>query len=420
MHATAIGPPRRLIPVWLTDLLVTVLVLGAASARLSGGFGEVTVSGLVLESLPAVLLWARRRYPLPVLVACAASLFGVLVTVPVTPLSVFALAVAMFTYSDHNGRRHTVLACLAVLLVVVPTTILVSLGTEHPPLTVQIAVTIGFAAALGDSTRSRRDYISSITARAEYAEATREIEAVRRVTEERLRIARDLHDVVAHQIAVISLNAGVASANLRDGPPAAIDALATIRSAARRVLGDIGDLLAVLRADDDQPPVSRPGLHQLPELVAALAASGLEVTLRRTGEIPATLSPATDVVAYRVLQEALTNVLKHGTESRAHVLVAAGRDTLRLLVTNPVSDTGPAARIDTGSEARIDTGSEARIDTGPAARPGTGGYGLHGIRERAASVRGRVSAEERNGIFRLDVRLPVPAAVGEGDRCRTS
>lgn len=396
MHATVIGPPRRLIPVWLTDLLVTVVVLGAASAPLSGRFGAATPLGLTLEALPAALLWVRRRHPTAVLVACTACFVGALFTAPITPLSVFALTVAMFTYADHNGRRHTVLACLAVLVVVVPATVLAALGAGHPPLTVQIAVTIGFAAALGDSTRSRRDHITSITARAEYAEATREIEAVRRVTEERLRIARDLHDVVAHQIAVISLNAGVASANLHGGPPAATDALATIRSAARRVLGDIGDLLAVLRADDDQPPVSRPGLHQLPELVASLAASGLEVTVRRTGEVPSTLSPATDVVAYRVLQEALTNVLKHGTESRAHVLVAAGRDTLRLLVTNPVSDAGSAGR------------------------SGTGGYGLNGVRERAASVRGRVSAEERNGIFRLDVHLPVPAAVGEGNRCRTS
>ncbi|MEV1294111.1 histidine kinase [Pseudonocardia sp. NPDC049635] len=396
MHATAIGPPRRLIPVWLTDVLVTVVVLGAVCTQLSDRFGDSTPAGVVLEALPAVLLWARHRHPLPVLVACAACFVGVLFAGPVTPLSVFALAVAMFTYADHHGRRDTVVACLAVLAVVVPATVLAALGTVQSPVTVQIAVTIGFAAALGDSTRSRRDYIASITARAVNAEATREIEAVRRVTEERLRIARDLHDVVAHQIAVISLNAGVASANLRDGPPAATEALATIRSAARRVLGDIGDLLAVLRADDDQPPVARPGLHQLPELVASLAASGLEVTVRRTGEVPPTLSPATDVVAYRVLQEALTNVLKHGAESRAHVLIAAERDTLRLLVTNPVD------------------GDDRRRSGAP------GGYGLHGIRERASSVRGRVSAEERNGIFRLDVHLPVPAAVGEGRRCRVS
>jgi len=393
---TVIGPPRRLIPVWLTDVAVTLLVLGAAFAPVAGRFGEVSPLGPALEALPAVLLWLRRRYPVAVLAACTACFVGALFTAVITPLSVFALAVAMFACADHHGRRFTVAAYLAVLAVVVPATLVAAIGSGHPPLTIQIAVTIGFAAALGDSTRSRRDYIASITARAENAEATREIEAVRRVTEERLRIARDLHDVVAHQIAVISLNAGVASANLHGGPPAATDALATIRSAARRVLGDIGDLLAVLRADDDQPPVSRPGLHQLPELVESLSVSGLEVTVRRTGEIPPTLSPATDVVAYRVLQEALTNVLKHGSESRAHVLVAAGRDTLRLLVTNPVSDAGPAGR------------------------SGAGGYGLNGIRERAASVRGRVSAEERNGIFRLDVHLPVPAAVGEGNRCRTS
>jgi signal transduction histidine kinase len=254
------------------------------------------------------------------------------------------------------------------------------------PRMVQFTLAVAFAAAAGDATRSRREYIVAVTERAERAEQTREAEARRRVSEERLRIARDLHDTVAHQIAVISLNAGVASSSL-ESPERAQEALSTIRSASRTVLGEIGDLLALLRTEDPDAGTTAPpsGLGRLDELVEQFAQSGLSVHLRVEGD-PGHVSGAADLVAYHVIQEGLTNALKHGTDHRAHVLVEVADEHVTVVVTNP---TIPAAH-------------DARRDAAAGA-----GHGLIGLRERVASVRGVVETGTTAGGYRLAATLPL-------------
>lgn len=252
------------------------------------------------------------------------------------------------------------------------------------PLTALIVLTVGFFGAAGDAVRSRRAFIAGLTQRALDAEQAREAEASRRVAEDRLRIARDLHDAVAHQISVVSLNAGVASRALEDDPDTAREALATVRTAARRVLSEIGDLMSSLRAEDDgaaRAPV--PSLTRVAALTDDFEASGLLVTSRVDADVSA-LPAAVDVTAYRVIQEALTNAQKHGSDSRAHVLIERDAAGLRIVVSNPAA-TVPVT-------------------------DATPGLGILGMRERVAAVGGTLQASREGGTFRVDVLLPIPGA----------
>lgn len=248
---------------------------------------------------------------------------------------------------------------------------------------------IVLAGALGDAARSRREYIAAVTERAERAEQGRDEEARRRVAEERVRIARDLHDLVAHQISVISLSAGVASSALETKPERAREALTAIRGASRTVLADIGALMALLRSDDaDGQRDLRPqeGLAGLGDLVGSFGQVGLRVeVIGDPGGVA--LSPATDLVAYLALQEGLTNAHKHGTGGRATVAVGSADGTAILTVANPLR-----------------AGNTQLVP---------GGHGLRGLRERVSAVRGQVQASCSEGEFRLVISLPVDGGEGQ-------
>lgn len=380
MSSGAAGSPKPWVPEWVWDAVGAMLVVAAAFARVPGGSRtDHTLIGYVAVLLPAACVLVRRRWPWPVLIVCVVCFAVAAFTFPATPFSSLAVTIAVYTVSVRTDRRVTVITALAVAAFLVGA-VAVAGGSLFVPWTFQIVVTIGFGAALGDAIRSRRAYITAITARAERAEATREAEASRRVAEDRLRIARDLHDVVAHQISVISLNAGVASSSLETRPDVARDALATIRTASRQVLREIGDLLTMLRSPEDQVPVyPSAGMAQLDSLIAEFERSGLHVTMRTSGDVE--LPPAVDIVVYRVIQEGLTNVLKHSTGGRAHIMLSREESRLRLVITNPFSDPSPIAA--------------------------GYGQGLVGVRERVAAVRGRVDAGIDGGTFRLEVDIPL-------------
>lgn len=377
--------PRR-IPVWATEVgIVAALLLPALPPPGPPGPREfaVPIVGIIVALLPASFLWLRHKYPLPVLVATLVLYCIAGFTHRFSLASAVALAIAMYAFAVLSTRRQTIIVVLAVILVAVPITMIATSNGPFELQSVQVVAAVGLGAALGDGTRSRRAYIEEITARAVNAEAARENEAARRVSEERLRIARDLHDVVAHQISVISLNAGLASSSLKSDPERASEALSSIRAAVRQVLGDIGDLLSLLRSDDDLPRSPQPGLSHLPDLCDDFARSGLDVMARYVGE-PPELSPTTDLVAFRVLQEALTNALKHGSERTATVEIATDLNAgmIRMIVRNPT--TGPG------------------IEEDPLS-----GHGLQGIRERVASVRGQVTSDCVDDTFRVEILLPL-------------
>jgi signal transduction histidine kinase len=243
---------------------------------------------------------------------------------------------------------------------------------------------IGMATAVGDATRSRREYVAAVEERARRAEETRDEEARRRVTEERMRIARELHDVVAHHIAVINVQAGAAGHVLQTRPEQVGPALAHIRRASDTVMKELAAVVGVLRSDDPGASTEPTrGLARLSELLDTFAASGLQVEHKQSGsarELPAVV----DLAAYRIVQEGLTNAQKYGTGS-ACLQVAYTADAVLLDIGNAVM---------------------------PGPQGSGSGYGLIGMRERAAATGGTVSAEATaGGRFAVHAELPAPMEV---------
>jgi signal transduction histidine kinase len=253
------------------------------------------------------------------------------------------------------------------------------------------------AVAVGEAVRNRRAFVSAIEERARRAEHTREQEARRRVAEERMRIARELHDIVGHHIALINVQAGVASHVLDTQPEQARQALAHVREAGRSALAELSATVAVLRQGDesDAPHEPVPGLGRLPALLETFDRAGLRVSREDEGE-PRHLPTTVDLTAYRVVQESLTNVRKHAGTSAARLRLAYRRDELHI----EVEDDGP------GPGAAVPVGGRA-----DGSADGTG-HGLIGMRERAASVGGSFRAGPGpEGGFRVSVDLPLPRAV---------
>ncbi|MFE7131788.1 sensor histidine kinase [Streptomyces sp. NPDC057638] len=206
--------------------------------------------------------------------------------------------------------------------------------------------------------------------------------ARRRADEERLRIARELHDVLAHSISVINVQAGVGLALLDSDPEQARTALTTIKAASKEALGEVRQVLEGLRAPGEAPRAPAPGLDRLPELADQAAGAGLSVTVDTEGT-PRPLPPGADLAAFRIVQEALTNVVRHSGSRVARVRLGYGPARLTLRV----DDDGPA------------TGTDA----------GGSGNGLAGMRERAAALGGRIEAGTRpDGGFGVLAELPVP------------
>jgi signal transduction histidine kinase len=220
-------------------------------------------------------------------------------------------------------------------------------------------------------------------ARAEAAEASREEEARRRVAEERLRIARELHDAVAHHVSVINVQAGVASHLLEADPPAARTALMHVRAAGQEVIEEMRVMVGLLRTEGNaqlvEPPT--PGLAEVPGLVARMRSAGLDVELEaRVGarELPTTVG----LTAYRVIQEALTNAGRHGTGT-ARVLILEDGGILRVEVSNP-----------------------SACPTSDRAADVTTGHGLVGMRERVAAGGGTMTVTP-GAVFGIRVDLPL-------------
>jgi signal transduction histidine kinase len=388
------APARR----WVADALLAALVgavnLAVAVTSDTAGTGRtpwrpLDALGYLLLALGPLALVARRRWPLGVLaVVEAASLAYSARTYPEggTGLAVF---VSLYTVAAMEQRRLVVAAVAAVtvaLAVITELTFYRETMFEGEPL--YGAVVMLAAVFLGEAVRNRRAYVAELRDRAERAERTREEEARRRVDEERMRIARELHDVVSHSIGVISVQAGVAAHLLERRPDKAGEALATIRQASDEALDELHAMLGVLRQPDGRAPLApAPGLAQLDALVAMAEGAGLRVEVDASGA--AHLPPAVDLACYRIVQESLTNVVRHAGASSVTVTVAADGDTLVVEVT----DDGPGA---------------------PGAGNGNGTrQGIVGMRERARALGGTLEAGPRpEGGFRVSARLPTMGARG--------
>lgn len=236
---------------------------------------------------------------------------------------------------------------------------------------------------LGHAVASARGNRAAAEERARLAEQTREEHAQRRVAEERLRIARDLHDVVSHSISVINLRAGVAAHVMDEQPEQARQALLTIKATSKEALRELRGILGLLRPGDEaEPRAPAPSLDQLGALVEATSRVGLPIRLSVSGPVRP-LPPAVELAAYRIVQESLANVLHHAGAASAAVTLSYEDDRLAV----EVADDG----------------------RGWPANGGGNGLGIVGMRERAAAVGGELEVGPRpDGGFRVRARLPAP------------
>ncbi|MEU1709329.1 histidine kinase [Streptomyces sp. NPDC005706] len=341
--------------------------------------------GLVLMVLAAAALVLRRRFPKGVLaVTGTCSLIECLTGDPRAPVAMAAV-VALYTVAATTDRTTTWRVGLLTMTVLTAAAMLAGPLPWYAQENLGLLAWTGIGATAGDAVRSRRAVVQAIRERAERAERTREEEARRRVAEERLRIARDLHDVVAHHIALVNVQAGVAAHVMDRRPDQAKEALAHVREASRSALDELRATVGLLRqsGDPEAPTEPAPGLSRLDELAGTFRSAGLPVEVARTDhgtELPA----AVDLAAYRCIQEALTNVRKHaGTEARAEVSVVRVGGNIEVTV--------------------VDDGA------GAGGAPGDGGgHGLLGMRERVTAVGGTLSTGPRyGGGFRVHAILPV-------------
>ena len=335
--------------------------------------------GLVLLAAGPVALLGRRRWPVAtLLVVAAVTVLFFALGYPFGP-GWLALVVALWT-AITGGRR---LAAWLTALVAVPAFVwLASLfGRSEVPSLGGILPHLGWALValvVAEAARIRRERLLE-------AERTRAEEDRRRAGEERLRIARELHDVLAHNISLINVQAGVALHLMDEQPEQSRSALAAIKQASNDALRELRSVLDILRQGAEAPRAPTSGLDSLDGLVANAEAAGLAVRTRVEGT-PRPLPAGVDLAAYRIVQEALTNVTRHAGTATATVLLGYGADEL----TVQVDDDGAGAR--------------------GGGSPG-GGNGIRGMRERAAALGGELDAGPRpGGGFRVSARLPLNGA----------
>jgi signal transduction histidine kinase len=375
---------RKLIADAALAVVLCALALGIAAA---GGLGEATDSARPLDPLGVALVAAatlpvaaRRVAPLPVYVAVSVATIALWSLDYRTDIP-FGPTVAIYTLGTvYGGARWSrrVWPALAVAALA-PAALLVYLSQGFgigdvlvPELLLWTLALAGMWAA-GDVTRLRRERMLELEDQARRTE--REAERERRVAaaEERLRIARELHDSAGHALNVILVQAGAARLLREKDPAGSQRALASVEAVARETIGEIDRLIRVLREDRAEP--ADPGAIE--ELVERHRAGGLRVTTEVRGDRRA-LPRSAAWAAYRILQEALTNAARHG-RGDAHVAIQFGESEVEISVTNPVGTSTP-----------------------------NGGHGIVGMRERATLLGGSLDTRQENGSFQLHARLPAP------------
>jgi signal transduction histidine kinase len=345
--------------------------------------------GVALAAIACLPLLSHRRWPLGVFVVCTVASatiegLGYALGPPIGPtFALFYLAA-----DRRTPARMRQIAATAVALGAIHVGVAAATTPGFPTIPILGAIIIwGGAWIVGDQLRQRQQRLADLRERAERSERDTARERRLAVAEERNRIARDLHDSAAHAINVILVQAGGARL-LRDRDPGAVSAaLSTIEDVARETIEEIDQLIHGLRSTDDSeqtesvdPPT---GLASVPTLVERHHAAGMRLDMQVDGS-PRPLAPGPDQAAYRILQESLTNAARHGTGPVA-VRIAYGPRQLELTISNSTNGNG-------------------------AGQAGTPGYGILGMRERAALLGGSLHAGARDGLFQVTARLPYTAA----------
>jgi signal transduction histidine kinase len=358
--------------------VLTVLLLAGGGVSSDEESRSLDFLGVVLAAAASVPLLARRRAPLAVFAASATATVA-LSALDYPPGPPIASMVALYFVGlsgsrDHLGGRLT---AAVVVVFYFAHIIAATSGRDASPVVPALfgALVWGGAWVLGDRVRQRRERLADLEERARQAERETERERRLAAAEERTRIARDLHDSAGHAINVILVHAGAARLLAERDPAQSRAAMTTIESLARETLKEIDGLVHALREDEDRI-VSPIGLAALDALIKRHRDAGLAVDLTVTGE-RRPLGPGVDQAAYRILQESLTNALRHGSGG-VKVALTYRVDELGISVTNPSHDGVPP----------------------------TAGHGLVGMRERATLIGGSVSIQSMNGLFSVEARLP--------------
>jgi signal transduction histidine kinase len=450
----------------LTTVVLFVTIRGGlrAAAFLPGGPlhyfplpGAGGLAGLVVMAAGFAVALRRRRPVFMLGVLLVGSMIATTLTGPAFSALSFFLPVAYVLYlvaATYERRRDAVRVLVAVYLTLVADTVLLMIGwggffNEGGLISVALCVIVVWG--IGYNVRQRRQYAVSLQEEA----------ASKAVAQERLRIARELHDVVAHSMSVIAVQAGYGQYVIDSQPGDARAALGAIQATSREALDEMRRMLGALRQADDAdardggtsgtglgprvtsadgpgaPLFPAPGLADLDRLVARTAGAGVRVDVTRFGQ-PRDLPASIDLSAYRIVQEALTNVVKHARTSSCRVLLGYRDDELTIEVTDngagmavpelagagaahhgTAAPNGTALLSRNGSTAHgldILDDPEARLDTGPAAPAGAlhgalpgAGHGIIGMRERVTLLGGEFSAGPLPGYgFRVSARIPLP------------
>ncbi|MGW1378478.1 sensor histidine kinase [Streptomyces sp. NPDC002446] len=405
-----LGQQLRSAPPPLRDLMVTAgcFTLAAPVAVGTAYHDHASLTGAVAALAVSCLpLTVRSRWPLAVAVTTVAIHLAQLVLLPLPRPTPAATAVALYTVARRSSRRRAWLVGMSAATVLITTSLIFRPGLENLPQAIALIAWTLTPVALGDAVRSRRQVLAAATERAERAERTKEEEARRRVTAERLRIARELHDVVAHHITLVNAQAGVAHHLMRTDPDHAYQALERIRDTSRAALDELRTTVGLLRYSEDAvaPREPTPSLASLDDLLDSFRHCDLTISLTRTGEA-GQLAPITDLAAYRIIQEALTNTRKHAGPTSARIHLDYLPDALRLTI----EDDGPRItphHHPAGANAATSTNPLTGTGTGTGSGTGTG-HGMIGMRERAKAAGGTLTAGPDPGKgFRIDAELPL-------------
>jgi signal transduction histidine kinase len=375
-------PARTRALVEVAVVLITGLVTigGTAAAAEHQGHGAIGVGGVVLLALAVLALPFRHRYPVGTLsFVLATSLAYWSLGNPKGPIFL-PLIIALFQVVLTGHRRAAITCLVAGFLGFLWLGYII--GRNDPPKwgpSIALAAWLVALLSLSELVRSRRD-------RAAERARTHSEELRRRALDERMQIARDLHDAVAHNMSLINIQASVALHLMAEEPEQATRALTTIKAASKEALVELRSILGVLRqVDEDAPRSPTPSLVRLDDLVTTAEASGVEVTVDVDGDL-SHLPRQTDLAAFRIIQESLTNVARHSDIPAAVVRIRAAGGTLGLEI----------------------------LDEGTGSTPGSdlagGGNGIAGMHERAVAVGGRLEAGPRPGRgFVVRAELPIEA-----------
>jgi signal transduction histidine kinase len=384
----AIRRDLRHVP-WLLDsltaaVLLMVMVATIVTKKALPGQHANNASAYLLAVTMALPFAFHRRLPMLALTVVLASLlaFAAQDFAAYPGINAFVLLAGVALHSD---RRRSLVAFVATAVVMTTAVLIQPSGVVDKATALSTALATVVFWLVGENVRQRRGRWQALRERNESLEREREDRARQAVIEERLRIARELHDIVAHAMSVVAVQSGVGHHVIDANPGQAKLALAAIETTTRAALTEMRRLLGVLRREDD-PAASlapAPGLRDVPALIRHVADGGLIATLRITGT-PTDIPPGVDLSAYRIVQEALTNVIKHG---------------------------GPRAEVNlayTERDVRVEITNEPALNDSRGQHVVSPGHGIIGMRERAAAFGGEFCASPRpGGGFGVSARLPL-------------